>query len=237
MSLVPFIMMGKGGKGGADVGEGLAMLIASPLIAAGKIGEGFEKIKDAIVQRAQLRANKKEFEEITEQYAKLSEGKVGTVETFKNEEDNSITTVLHTENGPFTRIEKTGKVVHSRDGSSFVKGSSVSYSGLREVVDQHGNTTLAFINDVTVATSQPFNNNNKEDIVAFNTSGTILTETGLKSNYEDVTSVFEGQPAPTGGAFAVTEGLAADFAAELAKVQVATQGTANTTVVDTTPEA
>ena len=40
-----------------------------------------------------------------------------------------------------------------------------------------------------------------------------------------------------GGAFAVTEGLAADFAAELAKVQVATQGTANTTVVDTTPEA
>ena len=236
MSLVPFILMGKGGKGGADMGEGLAMLIASPLIAAEKIGEGFVAIKNAIVQRAQLRANKKEFEEITEQYAKLSEGKVGTVETFKNEEDNSITTVIHTENGPFTRIERTGKVVHSRDGSSFVEGSSVSYSGLREVVDQNGNTTLAFANDVTVSTSEPFSNFNKDVIVAYNTNGTMLTETGLKSNFENFESVYEGQPAPTGGAFAVTEGLAADFAAELAKVQAATQGTANTTV-DTTPEA
>ncbi|MBQ9792411.1 MAG: hypothetical protein IJW32_01510 [Clostridia bacterium] len=122
------------------------------------------------------------------------------------------------------------------NGQSTVAGTSVTYTGLREVTDQHGNTTLAFTNDVTVATSQPFNNNH-EDIVAFNTSGTMLTETGLKSNYKDVTSVFEGQPAPTDGAFAVIDGLSTDFAAELAKVQTATQGATNTTVVDTTPEA
>ena len=227
MSLIPFMMMGKSGKG-ADLGEGLAMLLASPLILAEKTAEGFEAIKNAVVRRAEIRANKKEFEEIKNDYIKLSEGKVGTVETFRDEEKNTTTTIIHTENGPFTKIEKTGSVVHDSTGETFKEGTVVSYTGLREVTDKEGNTTLAFLNDVSVAESQPFVNYNHDTIVGYNTNGTMLTETGLKSDYETVTSVYEGQPAPTGGAFDVVNGAAADFAAELAKVgvQVANGSTA-----------
>ena len=219
MSLIPFMMMGKSGKG-SDLGEGLAFLLASPAILAGKTLEGFEAIKNTIVKRAEIRSNKKEFEEIKNDYIKLSEGKVGTVETFKDEKTGATTTIIHTENGPFTKIEKAGNIVHDRNGETFQQGTSVSYTGLREVTDKEGNTTLAFLNGVSVAESQPFSNFNHDTIVAYNTEGTIVTEAGLKSDYEGVTSVYEGQPAPTGGAFDVVNGASADFAAELAKIGV-----------------
>ena len=240
MSMIPFLVLGAAHKGGGSaMGEEIGMAIAAPIAAAfmgaEKIGEGFQAIKNGIVQRAQLRANKKEFEEVKQSYVDLSKGKEGTVEVFKNEADNSITTIIHTENGPFTRIEKSGEVVTGPNGTAVYTGTSVSYSGLREVTDKQGNTTLAFIDEATIATSTPFNNPNHDSIVMYNSEGTMLTETGIKSNLENVSSTYEGQPAPTTGSYAVIEGISADFAAELAKVQAQN----GTQAVDTTvaPEA
>ena len=227
MSIIPFIIMNKAGKSADNaVDLGIASLLASPVLLAGKIADKFEDFKKYIIHNAQTKANKKEYEEIIAQYRKLSEGKIGTVETLQNTEDNSTVTIVHTENGPFTRTTKSGNIVHSRSGDLFVDGTMVSYTGLREMTDENGERFLTFIDDVSIARSEPVNINHDTKII-YNTTGSVLTETGLKSDYTDTSSIFEGQSAPTGGVFDVLVALSHDFNEILTKAQNNTMSETN----------
>lgn len=94
----------------------------------------------------------------------------------------------------------------------------VSYTGLREMTDENGESFLTFIDDVSIARSEPVDINHDTRII-YNTKGTVLTETGLRSDYTDVSSIFEGQPAPTGGVFDSLVALSQDFNNVLTKAQ------------------
>ena len=200
MSIIPII--GAGVKGGSISKDGVEDLMGAivsipmtTILASCSIYEGLVNFKNKIKNRVQLNKNKIEFKDIAEEWRKLSEGKVGTLE--KHTEGNSTVIVIHTENGPMIRSTTMGNVVKSADGETMFSGKKVSYTGIQEV-ENNGKKQRIMYNNFGIAQSDLLVDNNRDEIIIYNTDGSQFSENGEKVDCFGTDRIYEGQPAPMG---------------------------------------
>ena len=234
LGLIAGAAKNSGGAGFEEPGP-IAYAIYGVMRGTEMLGEAFGKIRTAIVNKAQKNANIKEFKEVLGAYSQLSKGKEGKVEVYKSPDGKTSMTIIHTENGPFVRTEKTHYGAKNPDGSA-VRGTSVSFTGIRTVTDKQGKETLAFINEAEQGVSLPRSDLSRDNFFSYNTGGQVLTETGEKNDLHcyttEHTEEYVAPPAPTVGTFGLVQSVEQDFNAELEKLNVQVE-----TVVQATPVA
>lgn len=235
MSIIPLALIrsakGSGVGNSGDVLLGLAFPFVAPIIGARVLAEGiadktkssYQAMKQKQLARAQQKANKKEMEELKLTYPKLSEGKIGQVETEVSEDGNVKSTIIHTKYGPFIRTETNDYIDKKAKGEDLQK-TSVFYSGFVVAQDNDGKKTLTYLDNAGQSVSEhSWINALHDGGFYFYTHGTVLTEDGKKDrlgNVETVeTSSYAALSMPTSSKFQFVGSLEEKFQELLQQVQ------------------
>lgn len=184
-NLLSLGLIGKS-QGGAHNSDDALALITLPFVlpvvgiqlAAEAIGSSCAKLAKKFSDRAEKIANKKKHEELAKTYPTISEGKIGTVEEEMSEDGKTKVTIIHTKYGPFIKTETNDYSEKKKNGESLER-TSVSYTGFLVVLDEKGNKTLTYLDNVGHSVSdRKIINANHDEGFWFNRQGSTLTKEG-----------------------------------------------------------
>ena len=186
---------------------------------ADKVIAAVNSTRQKVKEKKEKKGNIKEYGSLIDSYKKLSEGKVGSVESYKDEKSGLEIIVIHTENGPFVKTKQSGNVVLLGSEDATAPGIKISYTGLREVEGKDGKKEMAFIKDVSFSQSKMMRDHNFEERIAYRVGGEVLTEGGERKDLSTFKAIFAGDTEPTGESWNFVYNVAKDFDLELKKAR------------------
>ena len=195
MSILSWTLIG--GTSNSEPLDALATIVLAPYMlsvfgvnmAVEAIGNASTNMANKIKEKAKIKANKKEYEELATNYPKISADKLGSVEVVVSEDGKTKSTIVHTKYGPFIKTETNDYSQKITNGQDLAQ-TSVRFSGFVVALDENGKKLLTYLDNVGHAFGQCARiNAMNDDGFPYYSRGSLLSPTGDRKfldNYQTI---------------------------------------------------